>query len=458
MPRLSMWRENHTNDYRFFDKRISEEFTIGGTGVYLHKYIGTNSQANAYALTSEVSANTTVLSFANVSTFEPGQTVQGIGIAANTTITVANSTANTVTISANTTTTIANGTPISVYWKDWEQPVYQNQSAQNIQDLLFLENRDRKYDEDVYVMRGIYTVNDNDFDLTQFGLFLNADTVYMTFHLNDMIATLGRKIMSGDVIELPHKKDYYPLDATIPAVLKRFYVVQDCTFSSEGFSQTWWPHLWRIKMTPLVDAQEYKDILNNIAASENTSETIGNVSSNFSKLLQINDAIIEQAEQDVDKSGNNMDELYIVPLTPTGAPGDPTGLGADNSNTYAGSTRTLATTSPTTPNVAIPAYLGGDGTAPNGFTVTAGTSFPGSPTIGQYVLRTDYVPNRLFRYDGVRWIKVEDNVRANLTPGPDNKTLRSIFVNDTTTYTNQEGERFPTRQSLSKALTPKADN
>jgi len=233
-----MWRDNHSNDYRFFDKRISEEFTIGGTGVYLHKYIGTNSQANAYALTSEVSANTRVLSFANISSFEPGQTVQGIGIAANTTVVLANATANTITISANTTTTIANGTPVSVYWKDWEQPVYQNQSAQNIQDLLFLENRDRKYDENVYVMRGIYTVTDNDFNLEQFGLFLNADTVYMTFHLNDMIATLGRKIMSGDVIELPHKKDYYPLDATIPAVLKRFYVVQDCTFSSEGFSQT----------------------------------------------------------------------------------------------------------------------------------------------------------------------------------------------------------------------------
>jgi len=453
-----MWRDNHTNDYRFFDKRISEYFTIGATGVYLHKYIGTNSQANAYALTSEVSANTRVLSFANVSTFEPGQTVQGIGIAANTTIVVANATANTVTISANTTTTIANGTPLSVYWKDWEQPVYQNQSAQNIQDLLFLENRDRKYDEDVYVMRGIYTVNDNDFNLEQFGLFLNADTVYMTFHLNDMIATMGRKIMSGDVIELPHKKDYYPLDATIPAVLKRFYVVQDCTFSSEGFSQTWWPHLWRIKMTPLVDAQEYKDILNNITASENTSETIGNVSSNFSKLLQINDAIINQAEQDVDKSGNNMDELYIVPILPNGGPGDPTGLGADDTDTYAGSSRTLSTTSPTTPNVAIPSYLGGDGTAPNGFAVTAATEFPSSPSLGKFVLRTDFLPNRLFRYDGARWIKVEDNVRANLTPGPDNRTLRSIFVNDTTTYTNQEGETLPTRQSLSKALTPKADN
>ena len=42
--------------------------------------------------------------------------------------------------------------------------------------------------------------------------------------------------------------------------------------------------------------------------------------------------------------------------------------------------------------------------------------------------------------------------------GPNNKTQRSIFVNDTSTYTNNEGQTLPTRQSLSKALTPKADN
>ena len=68
------------------------------------------------------------------------------------------------------------------------------------------------------------------------------------------------------------------------------------------------------------------------------------------------------------------------------------------------------------------------------------------------------MPDRLFRYDGTRWIKVEDAVRANLTPGPNNQTLRSTFVNDDSTYTNTEGETLPTRQSLSKALTPKADN
>jgi hypothetical protein len=71
-----------------------------------------------------------------------------------------------------------------------------------IQDLLFLENRDRKYDTSVYTMRTIYRLNDNDFDLTQFGLFLTGDTMFAVFHLNDMIDNIGRKIIVGDVIRI----------------------------------------------------------------------------------------------------------------------------------------------------------------------------------------------------------------------------------------------------------------
>jgi hypothetical protein len=40
------------------------------------------------------------------------------------------------------------------------------------------------------------------------------------------------------------------------------------------------------------------------------------------------------------------------------------------------------------------------------------------------------VPNRLFRYDSKRWIKIEDSVRTNLTPGLDNTSQRSGFVNN----------------------------
>lgn len=458
MPRLSMWRDNHTNDYKFFDKRISEEFTVGGTGVLLHKYVGTYQQANAYP-TSSTTLSGRTLYFNDVSAFEVGQTVSGIGIPESAVVYSVNANNNSITITSDITSSIQSGQPINVYWKDATHPVYQNQSSLNIQDLLFLENRDRKYDPDVYTLRGIYTVNDNDFDLSQFGIFLNADTLYMTFHLNDVVAHLGRKIMAGDVLELQHKKDYYPLNAEIPAVLKRYYVVQDVTFAAEGFSQTWWPHLIRVKLTPLVDSQEFKDIINQITGNTGGNATpVGNYLSTLDKLNEINDAIIRQAEIDVPKSGTNIDQLYVEPINPDGTPGDPTGVQVDLTTMTVDSSMDFAATQATTPNSNIPAYLGGDGTAPNGWPVAAGVTFPTFPTIGDYFLRVDYVPNRLFRYDGIRWTKIEDSVRTDLTPGPNNKTQRSIFVNDTSTFTNNEGQTVPTRQSLSKALTPKADN
>jgi len=367
MARLSLWKNGkHSNDYKFLDRRISEMFTIGGVGVYLHKYLGPIEQTGS---------------------------------------------------------------------TDATKPVYTNQSEMNIQDLLFLENRDRKYDTSVYDLRGQYQVQDNSFDLSQFGLFLQTGTLFMTFHLNDMVDTLGRKIMNGDVIELQHLTDYNALDQSLPVALKRFYVCSDAQFGSEGFTPTWWPHIWRVKLNPLTDSQEYKDILNNIPVSTgtNTTSPIGDILSTIQKFQNINDAIIDQAEIDLPKSGYDTSGLYI------------------KSDVYPDEDAV-------TPQDKVHGYLTGDGLAPNGLAVAAGIVFPEAPDNGDYYLRLDYVPNRLFRYNGNRWVKIEDAVRTNLTPGPDNKTQRSGFVNDTTTYTDHSGGTHNTLQGLSKALKPKADN
>ena len=82
-----------------------------------------------------------------------------------------------------------------------------NRPVTEIQDVLFQENRDRKYAKEVFEMRGTYNVADNDFDLRQFGFFMGNDTLFLEVHLNDMLALLGRKIMPGDVIELPFEED-----------------------------------------------------------------------------------------------------------------------------------------------------------------------------------------------------------------------------------------------------------
>ena len=43
MPRLSLGKPTKTNDYYFLDNSIREQFQIGGTGAYVHKYIGPQS-------------------------------------------------------------------------------------------------------------------------------------------------------------------------------------------------------------------------------------------------------------------------------------------------------------------------------------------------------------------------------------------------------------------------------
>lgn len=380
MARLSLWKDGrHSNDYKFFDRRISEMFTMGGTGIIVHKYLGTQTQTNTGDLT---------------------------------------------------------------------QPTYANQSEKNIQDLLFVENRDRKYEKDVYKMRGIYTRADQDFDLSQFGLFLQTGTLFMTFHINDMMDTLGRKLMAGDVLELEHLKDYTALDQDVPAALKRYYVVADASLAAEGFTPTWWPHLWRVKINPLVDGQEYKDILNQIVAGTADTKT-SELLSSYNKYLDINQAVVAQAEVDVPKSGYDTSTFYVPPVY--------VGETADDTKPV-DSPAITADDSTISPPEKIQGYLVGDGLAPDGMPCGSGIEFPSHHSQGDYFLRTDYLPNRLFRFSGKRWISVEQAVRTNLTAGPYNGTLRSGFVNNTNTYTNVEGDTVKERQSLSKAFKIQADN
>ena len=292
MPRLSLYRPEKQNDYRFFDRNISEQLTVGGTDLYIHKYLGPEDQ--------------------------------GASI-------------------------------------DYTQPQYNKLEPTNIQDLLFLENRDRKYAKDIYRLRGHYNVQNLDFDLSQFGLFLSNDVIFVTVHYNDMIDILGRKMMVGDVIELPHLLDYNPLKETFPVALKRFYQVTDANYSADGFASDWYPHLWRIKCEMLVDSQEFSDILEQPTDIDNylgdwdknksypagyvvsfgdknyktlqevpvgtkpnatspdlyweldITDTLKDVLGRYNENIRINDANLKEAERIVPKAGYDRSKLYVVP-------------------------------------------------------------------------------------------------------------------------------------------------
>jgi hypothetical protein len=268
--------------------------------------------------------------------------------------------------------------------------------------------------------------------------------------------------MAGDVIELPHLTDFSALDESVELSLKRYYVIQEGSRPSEGFSPTWWSHLWRVKCTPLVDSQEYTDILNVLQEDKDgntTDNTLRDLLSTYNKELEITSKIVEEAEKEVPESGYDTSQYYIVPTDPvTGRPLESKGVNADDTAQNADSTDASADArriTPTNTN-AYSGYLVGDGLAPNGEPISMGTSFPGDAQEGDFVLRLDFLPNRLFRYSGSRWIKVEDDVRSKLTPGT-GSTQMDGFINNTGTFTADDNTTATSRQSLSDALKPRED-
>lgn len=438
------------------DRRISEMFTVGGTGVLLNKYLGPTAQGTQISTSASQMTINDHLTFSNTSGVTVGMFVNGNGIAAGTTVASMNSTS--IVLSKPTINPVGSNVNIG-FSTDATQPSYANQSEKNIQDLLWLENRDRKYDKDVYKMRGIYQRADQDFDLSQFGLFLQTGTVFMVFHLRDMVDQIGRKLISGDVLEFQHLKDYDALNEDVPTALKRYYVVGDASFASEGFSPTWWPHLWRVKLNPLVDSQEYKDILNNVKAGIGTDSTVGQILSTYNQYLDINQAIITQAEVDVPESGYNTAAFFNLPTKELH--GEPIGLKETSDDTSIGADNTSRTADSgiASPKKKVEGYLTGDGIAPNSLVTGAGVAFPPNPMQGDYFLRLDYLPNRLFRFNGGVWAKIEDAVRTNLTPGAgNNQTQRMSYVNNTNTYRDGNRNVKNELQPLSRVLTPKADN
>jgi hypothetical protein len=385
MPRLSLYRPERGNDYEFLDRTIEEQFTVGGTDVNIHKYLGPDIPEDGTATA--------------------------------------------------------------------DQPQYDILKETNIQDLLFLENRDRKYDPDIYRIRGVYNVQDIDFDLSQFGLFLSNDTLFLTIHIRSSIKTIGRKIMPGDVIELPHLRDEYALN-DFDFALKRFYVVEDVNRASEGFSQTWYPHLYRLKLKQIYDSQEYKEILD-LPAGEDTDTTLRDILSTYEKEMQINSAVIAQAENDAPRSGFNISHFYTVNKNEDGRivlrSADRDDL--DASNITSNSSDLLEPPD----RLGYTGYLVGFSDAPNGAPFGSGTQFPRDNQSGDYFLRTDFFPNRMFRYDGTRWVRMYDDVRMILTNTLERFTHRTSFINNDNVNLI-DGQLVEERQPISKALKPKADN
>lgn len=415
MPRLSLYKPERGQDYKFIDRQVSEMFQIGGTDIYLHKYLGPKNPAEGTA----------------------------------------------------------------------DQPIYGSIDITNIQDMLFLENRDRKYDTEIYRIRGHYNVQNIDFNLSQFGLFIDNDVLFMTVHINDFIKYVGRKPISGDVFELPHLVDQFALNQG-DIGLPRYYVVEDVGRASEGFSATWYPHLYRLRCKKMTAGQQFADVLNQPTGADKdkfvgeyvpgteyytgqivrkdgvlyqvipgfempngtmleapnptawavyTGATLDSILSTRAKELAINDSILQQAEADAPLSGYETRQFYTLAVDPT--TGDPTLQTADETELDASNTSYNSSTTANRPvRTGYTGYLVGDGFPVNGYDFGHGIQFPEAAATDDFFLRTDFMPNRLFRFTGTRWVKVEDAVRMTMSNTDTRQTLKTSFINNDSSIYN----------------------
>lgn len=364
MVKLSLWRGlgTKTLDYKFTDKIIAQQYQVGGVEFYLHKYLGPNPN---------VAPTDTTVNF---------DTTGG------------------------------------------------DASDLTIQDVLNMEIRDRSYDPDVYSIRGHYVVSDQEFDLRQFGLFLSNETMFITFHLNSMVDLVGRRITSGDVLEILNQRDDL-VEGSLVAISK-YYVVEEGTRPAEGYAPSWWPHLWRVKCNPMKDTQEFQEILklpvldslgNPVLGPNGNTLTVGDTVSTRPAELEINDAILELAEQKVPFRNVQGAQFYVL----QGDLNKPVTIWA------------------------------GDGIPPNqSKPVASGTSWPANPHDDDYFLRTDWNPAVLFTWQANRWRRVESNWRAPWLPA---NRLLTTFINNDNITNLQDGTTITQKQPLNEAVPPKLD-
>lgn len=362
MARISLWKSHKGNDYKMADRVSSEYIYTGGAGIFVHKYLG----------------------------------------------------------------------------------VGDSDDVGKIQDLLFLENRDRNYSSEVVELRGHFSPIDTDYDLSQFGIFLSSDTLRFDFHYNDMIDKIGRKLMSGDVFEVPAERDVN-LDGVI---VNSYYVVEDAMYSSSGYSMTWNPHIWKVRTKKLDGSPEYDKIFEN-AANRGTLGNEGEFTglmpqgiadllegdmydqgtkdaiSRYGKFLDINDAIIEEAQCNVyfDPKFFNGSHFYIE-VDDNGYPD-------------------------------LRPWRTGTGEPPNGGLLRGiGTVFPDNMEDGEFFLRVDYAPDRLFQKQGNRYIKIEDDLRKVWTAY---NTRLDTYIDNNNVTTLQDGTKINEKTSLHTVLDPKVD-
>lgn len=251
-----------------------------------------------------------------------------------------------------------------------------------IQDNIFLENRDRAYSDQYYILDGIFSVSDMELDLRQFAAFIEGDIIYIEFHYTKMVEKIGRKLMPGDVFCLPNMIDRDLLNPDSPAIMK-YYVVDDASRAADGYGPTWNYHIWRCKCKPMPDTQEFNDITNRPAVDSNGDPITGingngdnslnDIMSTYNANMNIMQAVNDAARSVWNRHGYEQRNIYITKNH----------KGLEFAEIWVG-----------------------QGAPDGSISVREGTEWPKDAKLNEYFLRTDWMPPLLYKNTLTGWDKI----------------------------------------------------
>lgn len=195
-------------------------------------------------------------------------------------------------------------------WEVSELELYDYESTRldDVQDTLFMENRDRDYAKTAIELKVAYTAFDTVTNFNKFG-FDMGDTFNFTTTFAGMVKAIGRPIVVGDIVEVPSEMQY---DHNLKPV-RKFLEVVDTGWDASGRTTSWRPIIFKFQATPFMPSQEHRDILGTVDSQlykiDDSDFFNGSRNQIQTGPLVAQEINVQEAETAVPEKGANITEL-----------------------------------------------------------------------------------------------------------------------------------------------------
>jgi hypothetical protein len=287
---------------------------------------------------------------------------------------------------------------------------YEKTNIDNIQDKIYMENRDRDYSEFPETLRGTYSPIDGQSFFAKMGVFDGpgggGQQYFIDFSWSDIVRILGRPIVIGDILQLPSETEY---TAALIPVLK-YVTVSSVGWSPNGYSPQWIPLMVRVVAEPSIASPETQDVLGKLTEDydemglADTGDGVRN--KKYQDISDIDHTVRAKANDAVPVTGE--DKANVTKLSKEAIEwGDEHNVNLRKNDVSDNIWNT-------------------HGMPPNGLPYTQADDFPTSPKDEDYHRLTytkiqQGIPARLYRYSTEKsnWVYLETDNRAY------NKVIRS---------------------------------